>query len=192
MRTAPGLRLEADKAALLIVDVQERLWTAMPPEDRARCQENVAILVELARRLKMPVVVSEQYPKGLGRTIPEIDAMVAGDGVDVRRMEKIEFSCVAAPTFAPLWDELRREQWIVAGMESHVCVYQTVRDLAERGAAVHVPADAVISRTRENRAIGLELAAKAGGIVTSTEVLVFDALHRAGSEDFKALSRMVR
>ena len=192
MRTEPGLRLDPDKAALLIVDVQERLWTAMSPEDRAMCQKNVAILVELARRLKMPVVVSEQYPRGLGRTIPEVDAMVAGENVDVRRMEKIEFSCVAAPSFASLWDELRREQWIVAGMESHVCVYQTVRDLADRAAAVHVPADAVISRTRENRAIGLELAARAGGIVTSTEVLVFDALHRAGGEDFKALSRMVR
>lgn len=192
MRTPPELRLDPAKAALLVVDVQERLWMAMAPEDRAMCLKNLTILVELARRLAMPVVLSEQYPKGLGPTVPEIAAAVAAEGIDLRRLEKVEFSCAAAPAFAPLWDELRREQWIVAGMESHVCVYQTVRDLADRGAAVHVPADAVISRTRENRAIGLELAARAGGIVTSTEVLVFDALKKAGSEDFKALSKMVR
>jgi nicotinamidase-related amidase len=189
---AASLRIEPAKAALLIIDVQERLWPAMAPDDRQRFQKNLGILVEMARRLGIPVVLSEQYPKGLGRTIAEVEAMLAADGLAPRRMEKVEFSCVAAPSFAPLAAELAREQWIVVGMESHVCVYQTVRDLAERGVAVHVPADAVISRTRENRAIGLELAAKAGAIVTSTEALVFDALHRAGSEDFRALSKLVK
>jgi nicotinamidase-related amidase len=77
-------------------------------------------------------------------------------------------------------------------METHVCVYQTVRDLVARGAAVHVPADAVISRTRENRAVGLELCTRAGGVVTSTEVVVFDALGKAGTDAFRALSRLVR
>jgi nicotinamidase-related amidase len=192
MRTPTEMRIDPARAALLVVDVQDRLWTAMAPEDREMCARNVKILVELARRLAIPVVLSEQYPKGLGRTVADIAVAVEAEGVDLHRMEKVEFSCAAAPAFAELWDDLRREQWIVAGMESHVCVYQTVRDLAERGAAVHVPADAVISRTRENRAIGLDLAAKAGGIVTSTEVLVFDALRRAGSEDFKAMSKLVR
>jgi nicotinamidase-related amidase len=192
MRAAAGLRIDAAKAALLIVDVQERLWAAMAPDDRAMCLKNIRILVELARRLAIPVVLSEQYPKGLGRTVAEIDDLLSAPGIVLHRMEKVEFSCVAAPAFAPLADALRREQWIVAGMESHVCVYQTVRDLVARGAAVHVAADAVISRTRENRAIGLDLVAKAGGVVTSTEVVVFDALHRAGSEEFRAMSKLVR
>jgi nicotinamidase-related amidase len=187
-----ALRLDPARAALLVVDVQERLWEVMPAEDRAMCARNLKILVELARRLHIPVVLSEQYPKGLGPTVAEIAEAVAAPGVELHRMEKVEFSCAAAPSFAPLWDELRREQWIIAGMESHVCVYQTVRDLVERGAAVQLVADAVISRTRDNRAIGLDLAAKAGGIVTSTETVVFDALHRAGSEEFKALSKLVR
>jgi nicotinamidase-related amidase len=192
--TAPGspaskLRLDPERAALLVVDVQERLWAVMDQDDRARCLKNVGILLELARRLGIPVVQSEQYPKGLGPTIAPIAEKI---GAGARRLEKVEFSCAAAPAWAPLWDELRRPQWIVAGMEAHVCVYQTVRDLLERGATVHLPVDAVISRTRENRAVGLDLARSAGAILTSTEALVFDALRKAGSDDFRAMSRLVR
>jgi nicotinamidase-related amidase len=186
------LRVDPDRAALLVVDVQERLWAAMAEADRAALLRNAGILVELARRLKLPIVVSEQYPKGLGPTVRELGDALAAPGVDARRFEKLEFSCAAAPGFAALWDELGRDQWIVVGMEAHICVYQTARDLASRAAAVHVPADAVISRTRENRAIGLELIAAAGGVVTSTETVVFDALARAGSDDFRALSKLVR
>jgi nicotinamidase-related amidase len=162
----------------------------MSEEDRAMCLKNVGILLELARRLKIPVVQSEQYPNGLGPTVKAVVDGLAGQ--DLRKMEKIEFSCAAAPAFEPLWKELGRDQWIVAGMESHVCVYQTVRDLAARGATVHVPVDAVISRTPENRTVGLELARRVGAVLTSTETLVFDALGRAGSDDFRALSRLIK
>jgi nicotinamidase-related amidase len=182
------LRLDPARAALLVVDVQERLWSAMPPDERERVQRNLLILLELAHRLGMPVVASEQYPKGLGATVPDIAAALAS----ARRFEKLEFSCVASPAFAPIRAAVGRPQWIVAGMEAHVCVYQSVRDLAVAGATVHVPADAVISRTAANRAIGVELCARAGAIVTSTEVLVFDALHVAGTDDFRALSRLVK
>jgi nicotinamidase-related amidase len=186
-----GLRIESVRTALLVIDVQQRLWDVMPA-DKPRVARNLGILVELARRLGIPVVMSEQYPQGLGRTIPEVAEAVAAPGVALHRLEKLEFSCAAAPAFAPIWDELARDTWIVAGMETHICVYQTARDLAARGATVHLAADAVISRTAENRATGLELIARAGGIVTSTETVVFDALQRAGSEDFRALSRLVR
>ncbi len=182
------LRLDPARAALLVVDVQERLWSAMPPDERERVQRNLLILLELAHRLAIPVVASEQYPKGLGATVPDIAAALAG----ARRFEKMEFSCVASPAFAPIRAALGRTQWVVAGMESHVCVDQTVRDLAASGATVHVPADAVISRTPANRAVGLDLAARAGAVVTSTEALVFDALHVAGTDDFRALSRLVK
>ena len=184
------IRVDPARAALLVVDIQERLWAVMSEEDRAMCARNVGILLELARRLKIPVVQSEQYPKGLGPTVKEIADGLAGQ--DLRRMEKVEFSCAAAPSFGPLWEELQRDQWIVAGMEAHVCVYQTVRDLAERGATVYVPVDAVISRTRENRSVGLDLARQVGAVLTSTETVVFDALHRAGSDDFRALSKLVK
>jgi nicotinamidase-related amidase len=184
----PDLRIDPARAVLLVVDVQERLWAAMPEDGRAEVQRNVLILVELARRLGVPVVASEQYPKGLGRTVAALDAALAG----AERFEKLEFSCAAAPAFGPIRDRLGRDQWIVVGMESHVCVYQTARDLAARGATVHVPADAVISRSADNRAVGLELCARAGAVVTSTEVVVFDALHAAGSDDFRAMSKLVK
>ena len=186
------LRVDPERAALLVVDIQERLAAAMPPELRAACERNTLVLVEMARRLGLPVVASEQYPKGLGPTVPAIAQALAAPGLAVMRFEKIEFSCADAPAFAAVWTELRREQWIVTGMETHVCVYQSVRGLALRGATVHLPRDAVASRTVENRDVGLALALRAGGIVTSTEAVVFDALGRAGSEDFKALARMIR
>ncbi len=182
------LRLDPARAALLVVDVQERLWSAMPPDERERVQRNLLILLELARRLRMPVVASEQYPKGLGPTVPAIAAALGG----AERVEKLAFSCVAASGFAAIRDRLARPVWIVAGMEAHVCVYQTVRDLVAAGVTVHVPADAVVSRTPQNRAVGLDLCARAGAIVTSTETVVFDALHVAGSDDFRAMSRLVK
>lgn len=187
-----GLRIDPAHAALLVVDIQERLAAAMDPEDRARCERNVGILVELARRLGMPIVVSEQYPQGLGPTVPAIAQAIAAEGLTVRRFQKVEFACPEAPAFEPIWHELRRDQWIVTGMETHVCVYQTVRTLAERGAYVHVPRDAVTSRSAQNREVGLSLIERAGGIVTSTETVVFDALRRAGTDDFKALSKLIK
>ena len=184
------LQIDPARAALVIVDVQERLFGVMAEEPRGQLLRNVGILVELARRLGLPVVVSEQYPRGLGPTVAAIKEMLGG--VTPYRLEKAEFSVAAAPAWAEIGKALGRDQIVVTGMETHVCVYQTVRDLCAGGAAVHVPADAVISRTAENRRIGLDLIAKAGGVVTSTEVVVFDALGKAGTEDFRALSRLIK
>jgi nicotinamidase-related amidase len=177
------LAIDRDRAALLVVDVQERLLAAMSPEDAARIVKNVGILIEAARQLGVPIVASEQYPKGLGPTVPAVSDALSAAGA--RRFEKLEFS--AAPGLVE-----ERDQWIVCGMETHVCVYQTVRALAARGRTVHVPADAVCSRTAENKAVGLALAEKAGAIVTSTETVVFDALRRAGTDEFKALSKLIK
>lgn len=192
MNTKTELRIDPKTAALLIVDIQERLAAVMAPEDRAVAERNVGILVELARRLHIPVVVSEQYPKGLGPTVPAVAQAVAAPDLAVRRIEKVEFGCTEAPAFAEVFQELARPLWIVAGMETHVCVYQTVRGLVDAGATVHVPRDAVVSRTPENHAVGLSLIDRAGGIVTATEVVVFDALGRAGTDDFRALSKLIK
>jgi nicotinamidase-related amidase len=189
----PQLRLFPKTAALAVIDVQEKLWPVMEDaETRARVLRNLLLLVEAARRLGLPILWSEQYPRGLGPTIPELAAALSAPGLDVHRLEKMEFSCTAAPAFADIAARLGPRTWIVAGIETHVCVYQTVRDLTADGAPVHIVADAVSSRTAANRAVGLDLAARAGAVVTSTEVAVFDLLHRAGSEDFKALSRLVK
>jgi nicotinamidase-related amidase len=191
--TAPSaLALDPERAGLLIVDIQERLAAAMPAEVLAQVERNVGILCALAGRFAMPVVLSEQYPKGLGKTTPGVERAVAELGELAVRFEKLDFGVCEAAEFAPIWDRLGREQWVVTGMETHVCVYQSVRQLASRGAAVHVPRDAVVSRSKANWRVGIGLIGRSGGIVTSTEVLVFDALKRAGTEDFKVLAGLVR
>ncbi len=186
------LTLRPERAALLIVDIQERLVAAMPDKVAQQVERNVTILCELARRFHMPVVVSEQYPKGLGPTRAPIEEALASLGPLVHRLEKIEFSVCNAADFGAVRADVSRDQWIVTGMECHVCVYQTVRQLVATGASVHVPEDAVCSRTKANWNVGLDLMRRAGAVVTATEVLVFDALGKAGGDDFKALSRLIR
>jgi nicotinamidase-related amidase len=178
------------RAALLVVDIQERLVPAMPEAALAQVIKNTRILITAARTLHLPIVVSQQYPKGLGATIAPIEEAL--DGAAVHRFDKLEFSAEAAPGFAALAPKLGRDQWIVCGMETHVCVYQTLRGLVTRGYQAHVVADAVSSRTKANWKVGLSLAERAGAIVTSTEVCVFDLLERAGSDEFKLLSKAIK
>jgi len=159
---------------------------------RERLERNVVVLIEAARRFGVPVVVSEQYPRGLGHTTPAIAAAVETLGPNVERVEKLEFSVCENDGFGPISQRLGRDQWIVTGMETHVCVWQSVRGLLGRGAAVHVVSDAVSSRTDANWRIGLDLARSAGATLTSTEVVVFDLLHKAGTDDFKALSKLIK
>jgi nicotinamidase-related amidase len=183
------LRLAADRAALLVVDIQSKLVPSIDPDLERQLERYVPVLLAIAERLDIPVVVSEQYPRGLGATLPEIaDALPAG----AHRYDKMTFSACGAPRFAELWDELGRDQWIVCGMETHICVFQTVRDLVDRGAAVHLVRDAVASRTVANRDVGLGLIERTGAAITSTEVVLFDLLGVAGTDEFKALSRLIR
>ena len=185
--------LARSRAALLVVDLQERLVAVMPEEIAARVIRNAAILIDAAARLGLPVVVSQQYPKGLGPTVKPIeDALAASKPAVLHRFDKLEFSAVAAPECAALVPRLGRDQWIVCGMEAHVCVYQTARDLVARGLDVHVATDAICSRTKANWRIGVDLIERAGATPTSTEVCVFDLLGRAGSDDFKALSKAIK
>ncbi len=183
--------LSRSRAALLIVDIQDRLLPVMPEDTATDVLRNTTILIAAADRLGLPIVVSQQYPRGLGPTASAIvEALAAARGV--HRFDKLEFSAAAAPGFAALAPALGRDQWLVCGMETHVCVYQTARDLVARGWAAHVCADAVCSRTEMNREIGLGLMERAGAIITSTEVCVFDLLGRAGSDEFRALSKVIK
>jgi nicotinamidase-related amidase len=186
--------LSRSRAALLVVDIQERLLPAMPQDALAAVLRNTHLLIQAADRLGLPIVVSQQYPRGLGATTQPIEDALAqvGDPGRVHRFDKLEFSAAAAPAFAALAPRLGRDQWIVCGMETHVCVYQTARDLAARGWAAHVCADAVCSRTARNYELGLGLLARTGAIVTSTEACVFDLLGRAGSDEFRALSKVIK
>jgi nicotinamidase-related amidase len=182
--------LSSARAALLVIDIQERLMPAMPEQIREQVLRNSAILIDAAHRLGLPIVVSQQYPKGLGLTVAAIESALSDK--TVHRFDKLEFSAGDCDGFVALAPKLRRDQWILCGMETHVCVYQTARSLVACGYQVHVAADAVCSRTKANWRVGLDLIERANAIVTSTEVCVFDLLHRAGSDDFKALSRAIK
>ena len=184
--------LSRTRAALFVVDIQERLMPAMPAEVAGKVVRNTVVLIETAARLGLPVVVSQQYPKGLGATIQPIEEALTAAKPVLHRFDKTEFSAGSCAEFAALAPKLGRDQWIVTGMESHVCVYQTTRDLIARGYQAHVVSDAVCSRTKANWKIGIDLIDRAGGIPTSTEVCVFDLLERAGTEEFKILSRLIK
>jgi nicotinamidase-related amidase len=170
--------LSRERAALVVVDVQEgfRSYDTFA-EVAGRC----AKLVQGARVLELPTLVSEQYPKGLGRTAPEVGLE------DEARIEKTVFSAVRADGF----DLAGREQAIVCGIEAHVCVSQTVHDLLDRGVEVHVPADAVGSRHPVDYERGLERMERAGAVVTTVEAALFELLERAGTPEFKAVQKLI-
>jgi nicotinamidase-related amidase len=184
---ASALALDRGNAFLLVVDVQDKLATAMPRAALADLEKNAAVLIRAARRLGLPVVATEQYPKGLGRTVPALRELLAD-----APMEKLEFSCAAAQRVARHIAATGRKQAIVAGMEAHVCVFQTVRDLLADGFSVFLAQDAVISRTDANRAVGLRLCEKAGATLTSTEAVLFDLLGVAGTPEFKELAPLIK
>lgn len=178
--------LSKDDSVLVVVDMQEKLLPAMDaPEGILRAQ---SILLEAARRLGVPRLVTEQYPKGLGDTVVDLQPALAGDPV----FEKTAFSCLGAEGFAGALAATGRKQVVLVGIETHVCVLQTAIELLAEGYAVHVVADAVSSRTVRNRDLGLARLAAAGVVLPSMESVVFEWLRVAGGEDFKALSKRLR
>ena len=183
----PKLKLEPGRAAVVVVDVQERLAPAMEPGAYAGVLKYGRALIEGAKVLGMPVLATEQYPKGLGPTVRELAEILPAPP-----LAKMTFSCGADPDFRSELESTERRQIILCGMETHVCVFQTARDLAAAGYEVHVCADAVASRTAEHRRVGLDLAREAGAYVTTAETALFDLLHRAGTPEFKAISALVK
>jgi nicotinamidase-related amidase len=186
-----ALELSASEAGLVLIDAQVKLATAMPQPVLDRALRNWLLLVEAAGRFRLPVAVSEQYPQGLGHVMPVLKEAVTRVMPPARWLEKVDFSCCEAPLFDQFLGA-GRKTWIVGGMECHICVYQTVRGLLQRGFKVHVPIDAVVSRQKHNFRVGISLMEKAGAVITSTETVVFDLLKRAQGEDFRALSKLIK
>ncbi len=183
-------RLSPASTVLLVVDVQERLAAAMPPEALERLVKNTGILLETAKLLGMKVLASEQYPKGLGPTLPALADRLREVGATP--LPKTTFDACADLAIARALSDAAPRAVVIVGMETHVCVFQTARELVKRGYAAHVVADAVTSRREENRVLGLSLCERAGAIVTPTETVAFDLLGEAGTDAFKAVSRLVR
>ena len=183
-------RLNPEKTAVLVVDVQERLAAAMPRERVEDTLRAARILVEGGRALGAKSLFTEQYPKGLGASLAELSGVL--ERAAALRFEKLHFSAFDVPSLQTALSDLETEDVIVLGMETHVCVYQSVRDLCAAGYTVHVPVDGVASRRDDHREVGLELCQRAGAILTTAETIAFDWLVHAQVPEFKAVSALVR
>jgi len=178
--------LTRDVAALVIVDIQERLAAVM--DDRQKVVGNCLHLLEAARLLHVPVLLNEQYPKGLGPTVGEIKGALQ----PYEPLEKITFSCCGNVAFHEKLAATGRKKIILAGMETHVCVLQTCIDLLKEGYIVHAVSDAICSRTTDNFRTGLEFMRDAGAVITCTETVLFQLLEKAGTEEFRILSKRIK
>jgi nicotinamidase-related amidase len=181
------LTAQRETSQLVVVDVQEKLSSVMQAPDLASAVKNCGILMQAAKSLEIPIIVTEQYPKGLGATLAELSAYVDSS----QRIEKICFSCFDS---SPFRSRLRgdRPQIMLAGMETHICVLQTALQLQESGKQVFVVEDAVISRDPANKTNALLRLRQAGVIVSNTESVVFEWLKVAEGDAFKQISRLIR
>jgi nicotinamidase-related amidase len=178
--------LNKDDSALLIIDIQDRLATVMKMKDAV--VNNCVHLIELAKLLDIPVVLTEQYSKGLGQTVEEIRKALPV----YRPVEKLTFSCCEEPAFLSEIKKLDKKTLILTGMETHICVLQTCIGLLQNGFNVHLVKDAVCSRNKENWKTASEFMRDAGAVISCTETVLFQLLKRAGTEEFKVISRRIK
>ena len=177
-----GALLDPKRAVLVMVDLQEKLMPAI--HEGERVLRNSQLLLRLAHVLELPVVLTTQYRKGLGGIVPEITLTAP----EVAPLDKVAFGCFGSAEFeARIAEFAVRDQLVVAGVEAHICVTQTVLGALAKGFTVHVAADAVGSRTAENRAIGLRRMETAGAVVTSVEMAIYELLGRSDAAAFKAM-----
>ena len=180
--------LERDKAVLVVIDVQEKLCVAMDEIVLKNLVKNIGILLDSAAVLNIPVILTEQYVKGLGATLPELKEKAA----HAPCFEKMAFSCCGSQEFVAALRDTGRSQVIITGMETHVCVLQTVIELRDAGLTVHIVKDAVMSRSKQNWETAIQAMTLVGAIPTCTESAVFQLLKVAGTDEFKKLSKLVR
>lgn len=178
--------LELKNTVLIIVDVQGKLANLM--YNKEVLFENLQKIIKGAKILGIPILWAEQNPQGLGPTIPEVATLLS----DIQPISKIEFSCCGSEHFLKALRELNRKQVLIAGIEAHICVYQTAVDLIGLGYEVQIVADAVSSRTEENKKIGLDKTRDAGATLTSIETALFELLKVAEGEKFKEILKIVK
>lgn len=179
--------LHPNGAVLIVIDVQEAFRHVIPEFEAVAVQISTAVRGFLT--LGVPVLVTEQYPKGLGHTAEEIK-LVLPDDAEI--FEKSAFSACGAGAFAARLDELNIKQAVICGLEAHICVNQTAHDLLDRGIQVHLLTDAVCSRFEINRAVGVAKM-QAGGVITSSvEMALFELMRDAKHEQFKEIQRLIR
>jgi nicotinamidase-related amidase len=178
--------LTADNTVLVLIDFQERLFPVM--HDKEKLLRNVLKLIRGARVLEIPIILTEQYPKGLGPTIPEIKELIP----NIKPIEKVSFSCCDEETFSKAIESMKRKQVLIAGIEAHICVYQTAVALSRAGYEVQVVGDCVSSRDPENKRVSLLKMGVAGVSPTTTEMALFELLKVARGDKFKRISSIVK
>jgi len=178
--------LNKNNAVLVIVDIQDKLAVIM--SERQKVTANCIHLIEAAKLLNIPIVLTEQYPKGLGTTINEIkDALPS-----YKPFEKVTFDCCKGNGFSEKIGSLRKTHIILTGMETHICVLQTCLGLLEKGYLVHLSSDAVCSRKKADYKTGRNMMRDAGAVITCTETVLFQLLERAGTPEFKEIVKRIR
>jgi nicotinamidase-related amidase len=180
--------LDPKQCALIVIDIQEKL---LPPIFRKeQLVRNAQLLIRLAGILKIPTLMSTQYSKGLGNTVPEIATLLP----DIQPLEKVVFSCFGSDVFCSALKRLpgNRNTVLLCGMETHICVAQTALAALREGYLVHVAADAVSSRTELNWQIGLDRMRAAGAVVSSTEMIIYEALGSSGTNEFKDMLKHLK
>lgn len=178
--------LEIQDSRLVVIDVQGKLAQLMV--DRDSLFKNIRILVQTAKTLEIPILWCQQVPEALGPTVPEIAELLAGQ----KPIDKASFSCCGEERFMDAFNSDDRDQVLLCGIETHVCVYQTAMDLMEEGLDVAVIADAVSSRTQQNKQIALTRLSDEGAAISSTEMAVFELLKTARHPQFREVARLVR
>ena len=184
----PSFQVEKKNAILVMIDLQGALVKAMASEIVTRVIRNSQILIAFAREMGIPILVTEQYPKGLGETIPEMKKELEG----IAPIEKMSFSCCQMDSFKGQLENSGRKEVILCGIEAHVCVLQTAAELLQQGYGVHVVADAVCSRRKLDWETGLRWMEKKGAMILTTEIIAFQLLKEAGTDEFKRLSKLLR
>ncbi len=180
--------LEAEKCALVVIDIQEKLLA--PIFEKERLVRNAQLLIRLAGILKIPVMAAAQYRKGLGDIVPEIASVLP----DPAPIDKLEFNCFSNDRFCSAVKALpgKRNTLLLCGMESHICVTQTALGALDRGYLVHVASDAVSSRSEWNWKIGLERMKAAGTVISSTEMMMYELLRQSGTAQFKEMLQYLK
>ena len=187
-KTIRNLRLKADDCILVIVDVQERLMSSMKEETKNLISKNISILIQVAQKLEIPIIITEQYPKGLGKTLDEISSITP----NIIPFEKISFSCMGSEEFVHSIRSLKRTKILLTGVETHVCCYQSTLDLLASGFIVHLISDATCSRKKHNWKTALSSLKDVGTYISSTEQVTFDLARVAGTDMFKLISSLVK
>jgi len=178
--------LNVENTALLIIDIQERLFPVMHEKEKLR--RNVIKLIKGAQVLEVPILLTEQYPKGLGPTLPEIKELLPA----IKPIEKVVFNCCDEAVFCRALEALKRKQVLIAGIEAHICVYQTAMALSRAGYEVQVVADGIASRENENKLVALFKMGAAGISPTTVEMALFELLKIAKGDKFKQISDIVK